>query len=68
MTYKELVRSGASRAELVEYVTAGEMTAVTIRIPENLREASKECAALRGMSLSALIRNCLITELSGEVE
>ncbi|WP_409348806.1 DUF6290 family protein [Rothia nasimurium] len=44
------------------------MTAVTIRIPENLREASKECAALRGMSLSALIRNCLITELSGEVE
>lgn len=66
--YTDLMRSGASRVELVEHVTGGEMTAVTIRIPENLRDSAKECAALRGMSLSAFIRNCLISELSDEAE
>lgn len=40
------------------------MTAITIRIPKNLRDSAKEAAELRGMSFSTLIRKCMIDELS----
>ena len=64
MDYLELLRDKASANVIREHLGGGEQTAITIRIPENLRDASKEEAALRGMSLSAFVRACLIDEIS----
>ena len=43
---------------------SGDQVAITIRIPDTLRDAAKEAAALKGTSLSAYIRECLIEELT----
>lgn len=64
----DLIRQGAGRPEIIDFVIGGEKTAITIRIPENLRNAAKERAAMQGMSFSALIRNCLISELAGDTK
>lgn len=64
MDYADMLRGGASPTEMREFLVDGEMTAVTIRIPRNLRDSAKKAAALRGTSLSALIRECMIEELS----
>ena len=37
---------------------------MTLRIPDTLRDAAKEEAALRGMSFSAFVRTCMIEELA----
>lgn len=63
MNYADMLRSGASPTEMREYLVEGEMTAVTIRIPKNLRDSAKKAASLRGTSFSALIRECMIDEL-----
>ncbi len=41
-----------------------EPVSVTLRIPDTLRDAAKEEAALRGMSFSAFVRTCMIEELA----
>ena len=64
MGYKELIKSGANVTDIQQYLVDGEMTAITIRIPKNLRDSAKEVAELRGMSFSTLIRKCMIDELS----
>ena len=64
MRYAELVESNATEREIQEYLVGGEATMITLRIPGNLHESAKEAAALRGMSLSAFVRNCVIQELS----
>ena len=64
MRYAELVESNATEREIKEYLVDGEATTITLRIPGNLHESAKEAAALRGMSLSAFVRNCIIQELS----
>lgn len=64
MSYKELIRNGADVTDIQQYLVDGEMTAITIRIPKNLRDSAKEVAELRGMSFSTLIRKCMIDELS----
>ena len=64
MRYAELVESNATEREIKEYLVDGEATTITLRIPGNLHESAKEAAALRGMSLSACVRNCMIQELS----
>ena len=64
MRYAELVESNATEREIKEYLVDGEATTITLRIPGNLHESAKEAAALRGMSLSAFVRNCMIYELS----
>ena len=64
MRYAELVESNATEREIKEYLVDGEATTITLRIPGNLHESAKEAAALRGMSLSAFVRNCMIHELS----
>lgn len=63
MDYADLLRDGASSTEMREYLIEGEMTAVTIRIPRNLRDSAEKAASLRGTSFSALIRECMIDEL-----
>lgn len=64
MRYAELVESNATEREIKEYLVDGEATTITLRIPGNLHESAKEAAALRGMSLSAFVRSCMIQELS----
>ena len=63
MDYAGMLRDGASPTEMREYLVGGEMTAVTIRIPRNLRDSAKKAASLRGTSFSALISECMIDEL-----
>ncbi|MBQ2016336.1 MAG: hypothetical protein II207_04975 [Clostridia bacterium] len=64
MGYSDLIEKGASRQELKEFFAGGGQTAITIRIPANLRDAFKEEAELRGMNFSAFLRMCMIQELS----
>lgn len=64
MGYSDLIEKGASRQELKEFFAGGGQTAITIRIPANLRDAFKEEAELRGMNFSAFLRMCMIEELS----
>ncbi|WP_314026315.1 DUF6290 family protein [Olsenella uli] len=64
MKYSDLVENGATDTEKQEFLVGGDMAAITIRIPKNLRDAGKETAALKGISFSAFIRMCMIEELS----
>lgn len=64
MKYSELVESGAKKSEVQVFLVDGDTVPMTIRIPSNLRESAKEAAALRGISLSAFVRMCMIQELS----
>lgn len=68
MDYADMLKRGASATEMREYLVDGEMTAITIRIPKNLRDSAKKAAQLRGMSFSAFIRECMINELANEGE
>lgn len=63
-TYAELVDSNASETEIRRYLVDGNRVSVTLRIPDTLRDAAKEEAALRGMSFSAFVRTCMIEELA----
>lgn len=64
MSYSELLKQNADPTEIQEYLVNGKMTAVTVRIPQNLRDSAKEAAALKGMSFSTLVRMCLIDALT----
>ena len=44
MKFTELVDSGASKTKQHEYLVDGEQTAITIRIPSNLKDAAAEAA------------------------
>lgn len=63
MDYIELAASGASSTEKREYLVDGETTAITIRIPRNLKDAAAKDASLQGLSFSAYVRTCLLNEL-----
>lgn len=64
MKYSELIESEARGSEVQTFLVDGDVVPMTIRIPSNLRDSAKEAAALRGMSLSAFVRMCMIQELS----
>ena len=63
-SYTELIDSKASETDIRRYLVDGERVSVTMRIPDTLRDAAKEEAALRGMSFSAFVRTCMIEELA----
>ena len=63
--YTDLLEQGSSEAQVQAFLSDGEPTPITIRVPKNLKEAASEVARLRGVSFSAFVRNCLINELSG---
>lgn len=63
MDYIELVKEDAVEADIRKCLFQGDQVAITIRIPENLREASKKYASLKGMSFSAMIRAGSIHQL-----
>lgn len=62
--YKELLEGNPSETEIRSYLVDGGRVSVTLRIPETLRDAAKDEAALRGMSFSAFVRTCMIEELA----
>ncbi len=64
MKFSDLVEGGASGTEKREYLVDGDMTAITFRIPRNLKEAAQGEARNRGVSFSAFDRYCMIQELS----
>lgn len=63
MDYVELIENDARPTAIQQYLTDGDATAVTVRIPRNLRDAAREAASMRGMGFSAFVRACLIDEL-----
>ena len=63
-SYKELIESGPTETEIRSYLVEGDQISVTLRIPDTLRDAAKEEAALCGMSFSAFVRTCMIEELA----
>lgn len=63
MKYSELVERETTKTERQEFLTGGEMTAITIRIPKNLKDAAAERASLKGISFSAYARMCMIDNL-----
>lgn len=64
MGYSDLLRSDANSTEIREFLVSGKQTAITLRIPDTLRDAAKEAAMLKGTSLSAYVRESLIKELT----
>lgn len=66
MGYADLLRKDASATDIREFLVSGEQAAITVRIPDTLRDAAKEAASLKGTSLSAYVRECLIKELTND--
>lgn len=64
MKYTDLIEQGSSESQLQAFLSDGDPTPITIRVPQNLKDAAAEVARLRGVSFSAFVRNCLINELS----
>lgn len=64
MKYSELLKDSASETDIKEFLAGGEMTAVTFRIPKNLKDAAMEASSLKGLSFSAFVRTCMIEELA----
>ena len=56
-SYKELIKSNPDETEIRSFLVNGDQVSVTLRIPDTLRDAAKEEAALRGMSFSAFVRS-----------
>lgn len=63
-SYKDLIEGSPSETEIRSYLVDGDQVSVTLRIPNTLRDAAKDEAALRGMSFSAFVRTCMIEELA----
>ena len=63
MDYVELVKNEADATDIQRFLVDGDVTAITVRVPKNLRDAAKSAASLKGMGFSAFIRMCLIEEL-----
>lgn len=61
---KDLIAKKPSETAIRSYLAEGDQVSVTLRIPDTLRDAAKEEAALCGMSFSAFVRTCMIEELS----
>lgn len=64
MRYSELVESKTTESKIREFLTDGEMTAITFRIPKNLKDSAVEAASLKGMSFSAFIRMSMMEQLA----
>ena len=65
-SYSTIIEKGEPSQKLKEFLKDGGQTAITVRIPVNLRDAFKEEAELQGMSFSAFLRMCMIQELVGK--
>lgn len=61
--YKDLIAKKPGEMAIRSFLVEGDQVSVTLRIPDTLRDAAKEAAALKGTSFSAFTRECLIKEL-----
>lgn len=59
-----MLKSNVDETDMRMLLTTGDQVAVTIRIPESLRDAAKEAAEMRGVSFSAFVRMSMIQELA----
>ncbi len=64
MKYSDLVESGATETKRQDFLAEGDPTPITLRVPRNLKDAAVEAARLRGVSFSAVVRSCVINELT----
>lgn len=64
MSYGELIDGNATEAEVRKFLADGDMTAITFRIPKNLKEAAQEIARSHGMSFSAFVRMSMMDEIA----
>ena len=64
MRYTELVTSGAQTPEIQSYLVGSESETVTMRLLRNMRDVAKEYAALNGLTLTSLVKQCLIERLT----
>lgn len=64
MQYSDMLKSNVDETDMRMLLTTGDQVAVTIRIPESLRDAAKEAAEMRGVSFSAFVRMSMIQELA----
>lgn len=64
MKYSDFVESGATQTQRMDFLSEGDPTPITLRVPRHLKEAATETARLHGVSFSAFIRSCIINELS----
>ena len=62
--YIDFVKNNTDTTDMRVYLVGGDAVAVTIRIPANLRDSAKKEAELRGTTLSSLLRECLVDELT----
>lgn len=62
------VSSEADRTNIQAYLAKGEMHSTTIRIPDTLKDAVSEEAALSGISFSSYVRMALIKDLTDKAE
>lgn len=60
MRYSAQLESGFAPGELQSFLVGGNVVPVSMRIPENLRDAAKEAAELFGMSFTSFLKMCLI--------
>lgn len=65
MNYLDLNERGASDYEKRAFLVDGDTTAITIRIPKNLKDSVADAASLKGLSFSAYVRTCLMDSLIG---
>lgn len=63
MRYSAQLESGFAPGELQSFLVGGNVVPVSMRIPENLRDAAKEAAELSGMSFTSFLKMCLIERL-----
>ena len=61
--FADMVMGGLPITEQRRYLADGGQTPIALRIPQNLKDAAQEQAALKGMSFSAYMRSCLIEDL-----
>lgn len=62
--HADLIDGNVSRSEMQAHLVGGGNVAVTVRIPENMRDAAKEAAELNGMSFTSLVKMSLIDYLT----
>lgn len=63
MAYSDQIKSGITETDLRRYLSDGNQTSVTFRIPSNLHDAAKESAGLQGLSFSGYLRKLMIDDL-----
>ena len=51
--YTDLLEQGSSESQVQSFLSDGDPTPITIRVPKNLKDAAFEAARLRGISFSA---------------